>query len=71
MTDPRWFFSVVALVLALAGIAGTAAQDATPALPATPETEATMPVEWTRFDVTLELRQDGILHVSERQEVGG
>lgn len=69
MTNLRWFFSVVALVLALAGAAGTAAQDATPALPATPETGATTPVEWTRFDVTLDLRSDGILHVTERQEV--
>jgi hypothetical protein len=69
MINARWRFLVLSTALIVSTIAasfvpGAAAQDATPT-----STSTGRSVEWTRFDVELDLRADGLLRVTERQEV--
>ena len=62
--------AVLLLVLVSGAAVGAAAQDATPAPDATPvATGEAGAIEWTRYDVVIDLRPDGVLHVTERQEV--
>lgn len=62
MSTVGWRALAVVLALALGGIAATSA-----AQQATPVPGGTKSVEWTRYDVTLDLGLDGVLRVAERQ----
>jgi hypothetical protein len=64
MAMARTLVLLAAVLMVLISDGLVEAQDSTPA-PTTPSRS----VEWRRFDVALDLRPDGLLHVTEREEV--